>query len=280
LGDFLEHPTEIGGLEIMEEKKAQPPKRPIWSGRISMGLVNVPVKLFTMIRDNSVSFRYLHKHDGAPLKYQKICTLDNEVVPWEEIVKGYEIAKDEFVVFTKEELDAIKPESDERIRIDKFVNLVSIDPLYFDKSYILAPNKSKDAYSLLLSAFNRIGMAGVGKFTMKNKEHPVVIHGYKGALILTILRYANEIVDPMDLEQLNKLPEPTKEELSLATKIIENLSGEFEITDYEDGFKEKVEELVEKKMKGQTITPRRPQKEEVKELMVALKETLNKIERK
>ena len=262
------------------DKKAESPKRPIWSGRISMGLVNVPVKIFTMIRNNSVSFRFLHKHDGAPLKYQKICTLDNEVVPWDEIVKGYEIAKDEFVVFTKEELEAMKPESDERIRIYKFVNLVSIDPLYFDKSYILAPNKSKDAYSLLLSAFSKMGMAGVGKFTMKNKEHPVIIHEYKGALILTILRYFNEIVNPQDLEQLNNLPEPSKEELSLATKIVENLSGEFNIMDYEDGFREKVEELIEKKMKGQTVTPRRPQKEEVKELMVALKETLTKLEKK
>ena len=264
----------------MEETKAEPPKRSIWSGRISIGLVNVPVQLFTMIRDSTISFRYLHKHDGAPLKYQKVCTLDNKVVPWEEIVKGYEIAKNEFVIFTKEELDAIKPESDERIRIDKFVNLISIDPLYFDKSYILAPNKSKDAYSLLLSAFQKIGMAGAGKFTMKNKEHPVVIHEYKGALILTTLRYANEIVHPPDLEQLNELPKPTKEELNLAIKIIENLSGEFDITEYEDGFREKVEELIKKKMKGETIIPEKPKKEEAKELMVALQETLNKLEQK
>ena len=264
----------------MEKTKAEPPKRPIWSGRISIGLVNVPVRLYTMIRDNTISFRYLHKNDGAPLKYQKICTLDKEVIPWEEIVKGYEINKNEFVVFTNEELEAIKPESDERIRIDKFVNLISIDPLYYDKSYILTPNKSKDAYSLMLSAFQKMGMAGVGKFTMKNKEHPVIIHEYKGALILTIIRYANEIVYPLDLEQLNELPEPTKEELHLATKIVENLSGEFDITEYKDGFREKVEKLIEKKMQGETIIPEKSQKEEVKELMVALKETLTKLEQK
>jgi DNA end-binding protein Ku len=178
----------------MEKTKAEPPKRSIWSGRISIGLVNVPVKVYTMVRDNAISFRYLHKDDGAPLKYQKVCTLDDEIVPWEETVKGYEIDENEYVVFTKEELEAIRPESDERIHIDKFVNLVSIDPLYFDKSYILAPNKSKDAYSLLLSAFQNMGMAGVGKVTLRTKEHPVVIHEYKGSLILTTLRYANEIV--------------------------------------------------------------------------------------
>lgn len=264
----------------MEKNKAEPPKRSIWTGRISIGLVNVPVKLFTMVRDKSISFRFLHKHDGAPLKYQKICTKDNKVVAWDDIVKGYEVRKNEFVVFTKEELEALKPESDERIRIDKFVNLFSIDPLYFDKSYILAPDKSKDAYSLMLTAFQKMKMAGVGKFTMKNKEHPVIIHEYNGALILTILRYANEIVNPLDLEQLKKLNIPSKEELALATKIIENLSGEFNISEYSDGFKEKVEQLIEKKMKGETIIPEVPQKEEVKELMVALKETLSKLEQK
>ena len=123
-------------------------------------------------------------------------------------------------------------------------------------------------------------MAGVGKFTMKNKEHPVIIHEYKGALILTIIRYANEIVHPLDLEQLNELPKPTKEELQLATKIIENLSGEFDITEYKDGFREKVEKLIEKKMQGETIIPEKAQKEEAKELMVALKETLTKLEQK
>jgi DNA end-binding protein Ku len=264
----------------MEDTKAKPPKRSIWSGRISIGLVNVSVKLYTMIRDNAISFRYLHKDDGAPLKYQKVCTLDDEVVPWEETVKGYEINKNEFVVFTKEELEAIKPESDQRIKIDKFVNLVEIDPLYFGKSYILAPDKSKDAYSLMLSAFQNMGMAGVGKFTLRTKEHPVVIHEYKGSLIVTTLRYANEIVSPMDIEDLNELPKPTKEELKLATKIVENLSGEFDVTEYTDGFREKVEELIEKKMKGETIIPEKPKKEEAKELMIALKETLSKLEQK
>ncbi|KON30798.1 hypothetical protein AC477_04675 [miscellaneous Crenarchaeota group-1 archaeon SG8-32-1] len=260
--------------------KAEPPKRSIWTGRVSIGLVNVPVKLYSMMRDNTISFRYLHKKDGSPLKYQKVCALDKQVVPWEDTVKGYEINKNEYIIFTKEELEALRPESDERIRIDKFVNLISIDPLYFEKSYILAPNKSKDAYNLMLKAFQKMGMAGVGKFTMKNKEHPSVIHEYKGSLILTILRYADEIVNPSDLDDLIDLPSPTKEELNLATKIIENLSGEFDISEYTDGFKEKVEKIIEKKKKGEIIIPEKPQKEEAKELMVALRETLTKLEQK
>ena len=264
---------------MAKTEKAEAPKRAILRGRISIGLVNVPIKMYTMVRDKSFSFRFFHKEDSSPLKYERVCTLDGEVVDWNDIVRGYEVAKDEFVLFSKEELDAFRPESDERIRIDKFVNLVSIDPLQFDKSYILAPNKSKDAYSLLLSAFHKMGMAGVGRFTLKNKEHPVVVHEYKGALILTTLRYANEIVDPQDLEELRGLKKPTKEELGLATGIIENLSGEFDITEYSDGFREKVEELIEKKMKGETIVVEKPQKEEVKELMVALQETLKKLKK-
>jgi DNA end-binding protein Ku len=264
---------------VAETEKTEPPKRPIWRGRISIGLVNVPIKLYTMIRDRSFSFRFLHKEDASPLKYERVCTLDGEVVDWADIVRGFEVAKDEFVVFSKEELDAFRPESDERIRIDKFVNLVSIDPLQFNKSYILAPNQSEDAYSLLLSAFQKMGMAGVGRFTLRNKEHPVVIHEYNGALILTTLRYANEIVNPHDLEELSNLKKPKKEELNLATKIIENLSGEFDITEYRDGFREKVAELIEKKMKGESIVVEKPQKEEVKELMVALQETLKKLKK-
>ncbi len=265
---------------MVEKEKAEPPKRPIWRGRISIGLVNVPVKLYTMVRDKSFAFRFLHKEDGSPLKYERVCTLEDKVVEWDDVVRGYEVGKDEFIVFSKEELDAFRPDSDERIRIDKFVHLVSIDPLYFDKSYILAPNKSKDAYSLLLSAFRKMGIAGAGRFTLRNKEHPVVIHEYKGALVLTTLRYANEIVDPSDLEELRKLERPSKEELGLATKIIENLSGEFDIAEYSDGFREKVMALIEKKMKGETIVLEKPQKEEVKELMVALQETLKKLKEK
>lgn len=132
----------------------------------------------------------------------------------------------------------------------------------------------------MLSAFQKMKMAGVGKFTMKNKEHPVVIHEYKGALILSILRYSNEIVYPLDLEQLKNLNQPSKEELALALKIIENLSGDLDLSEYKDGFKEKVEEIIEKKMKGETVIPERPQKEEAKELMFALKETLSKLEQK
>jgi DNA end-binding protein Ku len=109
-------------------------RRPIWTGSLTIGLVNVPVKLYPMIYDRGISFRFLHKTDGQPLKYQKVCTKDEKVIPWEEVAKGYEVAKNEYVLFDKEELEAVKPESDKRIRLDKFVDYFSVDPLYFDGS--------------------------------------------------------------------------------------------------------------------------------------------------
>ena len=260
--------------------KAKPPTRSIWSGRISLGLVNVPVKLYTMIRDESFSFRYVRKDDACPLKYQRVCTLDKEVVDWEDVARGYEVRKGEFVVFSKEELDALRPSSDGRINIDKFVPFASVDRIFFDKSYILAPDKSEDAYGLLLSAFREMGMAGVGKFTMRTKEYPALVHEYRDALVLTTLRYSSEVVDPRDMEELKGVLEPSDEELGLATKIIEGLSGDFDVTEYRDEFRDRVEELVEKKMKGETIVVEEPKTEEVKELMAALQETLKQLQAK
>lgn len=262
----------------MSKLSAEPSSRSIWSGRISIGLVNVPVKLYSMIKDQGFSFKYVRKEDACPLKYQRVCVYDNEVVPWSEVGKAIEVSKDEYVVFDKEELDALKPESSKKINIDKFVKLGQVDRILYDKSYILAPDKSEDSYNLLLKAFNEKGMAGVGKFTMRTREYPVVIYPYRDALILTTLRYSNEVVDPMAMEALQDLEEPSEEELQLAEKIIDNLSGEFDITEYHDTYTERVEELLEKKVKGETIKVEEPETEEVKELMTALKETLSQMQ--
>lgn len=254
-----------------------PSNRPIWSGSITIGLVNVPVKLYTMIRDQAFSFRLLHNEDGQPLKYERVCIRDDKVIDWKDTVKGYEIRKNEFIVFTKEEMDAIRPESDQRIRLDKFVSLLSIDPIYFEKSYILIPDRSIDAYSLFMTVIKQMGKAGMGKLTLRTKEYPVVIYEYRGALALTTLRYANEVIDPMDMEDLKDIKKPAKKELELAEKIILDLTGEFDITEYTDGYRMKMEKLIEKKMKGEVVVAELPKKEEVKELMAALQETIKQL---
>ncbi|MDD1718841.1 MAG: Ku protein [Methanoregulaceae archaeon] len=249
-------------------------RRPIWSGAISIGLVNVPVRVFSMIRDVSFSFRLLHKADGQPLKYERVCTRDGVVVPWEETVKGYEVRKDEYVVFEKSELAAIAPESDRIIRIDKFVHYLSLDPIYFDTPYILAPDRSHAAYALLLTAFQELSQAGVGKITLRTKEYPVVIHPYRGGLVMTTLRYAEEVTAPGSLEDLSVLPAPTGKELDLARRIITDLTGDFDIHEYHDSYGERVTGLIEKKLAGETVHAEPPKKAEAKELMAALEETL------
>lgn len=260
-----------------DKDMAKPSQRSIWSGSITIGLVNVPVKLYTMIRDQAFSFRLLHNEDGQPLKYERVCIKDDKVVDWKDTVKGYEIRKNEFIVFKKEELDSIRPESDTRIRLDKFVSLLSIDPVYFDKSYILVPDRSEEAYSLMMTVIQQMGKAGMGTVTMRTKEYPVVVYEYKGALILTTLRYANEVVNPGNMEELSLLKKPGKKEMELAEKIIKELTGEFDITEYRDGYREKMEKLIETKMKGEVVVAQVPKKEEVKELMVALQETINRL---
>jgi DNA end-binding protein Ku len=152
--------------------------------------------------------------------------------------------------------------------------------VYFEKSYILTPDKNNEAYSLLLKALEKMGKAGVGRITLRTKEYPVLVHPYKGALVLTALRYAYEVADPTGFEEVKELKEPKKEELSLAVKIVADLSGEFDITEYKDTYKQKIEELIQKKMKGETIVIEKPVKEEAKELMVALQETLKQLKKK
>jgi len=255
--------------------------RPFWSGTITIGLVNVPVRLHTMVRDRSFSFRLLHREDGQPLRYDRVCTKDGRVVPWADTVKGYEVQKGRYVVFEPDELKAVMPESDRKIRIQKFVYYLSLDPTFFETPYILVPDRSEEAYSLLVTALSELGRAAVGTITLRTKEYPVVVHVYQGALVLTTLRHADEVSSPRAFEQLGTLPVPKDSELALAKRIINELSGDFSITDYPDRYQQAVMELVKKKIAGEKIvTEEQLHPEEAKELMQALQETIATLARK
>jgi DNA end-binding protein Ku len=256
------------------------PRRSFWSGTISVGLINVPVKLYAMIFDKGVSFRFLHKPDNQPLKYERVCTLEGTVVPWEDVAKGFEIKKNEYVVFDKHELEAAKPPSDRRIHIDKFVDYFSVDPHYFYSHFALMPNKSNESYSLLLTALRTMGKAGAGTITLRSKEYPALVHAYRGALVLTTMRYSYDVVDPGQFDALKNLEPPNDAELNIAKKIITDLSGEFSIEAYHDSYRDRVDELIQKKMKGEPIKVQKPPKEEVRNLMSALQETLKQLEKR
>ena len=272
--------TEPSAPSKSKKTSAEVPRRSIWSGSITIGLVNVPVQLYSMIYDKAIAFHFLHKTDGQPLKYVKMCTKDDKIVPWNEVIRGYEVSKDEYITLEKSELDAAKPESDSRIRVSKFVDYFSVDPIYFDKTYALMPKKSKEAYALLLKALEKKNKAGAGRITLRTKEYPCLLHAYKGALVLTTMRYAYDVVDPQDFEDVQKLKEPEKAELDMAVKIITELSGDFDITEFEDAYMKRVEELISQKLKGEKIHIKKPQEIEAKSLMVALRETVKQLEKK
>jgi DNA end-binding protein Ku len=177
-------------------------------------------------------------------------------------------------------LTRFDPNPTKRIRISKFVDYFSVDPVYFDRSYVLLPDKSKEAYSLLLNALQRTNKAGAARITLRTKEYPALLHPYKDALVLTTLRYAYDVVDPQDFEKLGKLPQTEKAELDLAIKIVNDLSGEFDISEFEDTYQKKVEALVAKKLKGEKIIVEKPLEAEAKNLMAALRETLKQLEQK
>jgi DNA end-binding protein Ku len=271
---------DIEEQPLNEKSSAAAPSRSMWSGSITIGLVNVPVKLYSMIYNKGISFHFLHKTDGQPLKYVKMCIKEDKIIPWNEVVRGYEVAKNEYITFEKSELDAVRPESDKRIRISKFVDYFSVDPIYFDRTYALLPDKSKDAYSLLLKALEKTNKAGAARITLRTKEYPALLHTYKSTLVLTTLRYAYDVVDPRDFEKLGKLAEPPKSELDLAVKIIADLSGDFDITEFEDAYMKRVQKLVNQKVKGEKIVLERAPEIEAKGLMVALRETLKQLENK
>ena len=272
----------VDTVESSEDERigATAPRRSIWSGSITIGLVNVPVQLYSMIYDKGIKFHFLHSVDGQPLKYVKMCTKDDKIVPWNEVIRGFEVEKNEYVTLNKKELDAAKPESDNRIRITKFVDYFSVDPIYFDKTYALMPKKDKEAYTLLLRTLERQNKAGAGRITLRTKEYPALLHTYKGALVLTTLRYAYDVVDPQNFEDIHTLKEPQKAELDIATKIVSDLSGDFDITEFQDTYMKRVEELIAQKMKGEKVHIEKPPEVEAKGLMVALRETLKQLEQK
>jgi len=258
-----------------EEQESGPvPHRAFWTGSISIGLVNVPVRLMVMVREHAVSFRLLHRKDGQPIQYRRVCTRDNREVPWEDIVKGYEVRDGEYIMIEREELEAVRPESDRRIRIDRFINVLEVEPVYYDRTYLLVPDKSPDAYALLMEAFRRKGRAGIGRITLRTREYPALVREYQDALILITLHYPDEVTDPAAVEELSTIPEPGKKELALAERIIDDLTGELDLSGYHDTYKERIEELIQKKMKGETVHVEKPKAAEARELMSALEETL------
>jgi DNA end-binding protein Ku len=252
----------------------------IWTGALTFGLVNIPVSLASAVRAaEKTSFRMLHKEDLTPIKYERVCPLDEEVVPWNEIVKGYEYSKGKYVVVTPEELAKVKTPSSKAVEMTDFVKSDEIDPRYFDTPYYLVPQKGGEkAYALLREALANTDMVGIGKLTLRQKEHLVAVRPIGDALVLELMRFEHELVEPgemnfPDTDKQNVRPQ----ELEMAEQLIGNLAESFEPSKYRDEYEEKLQALLKAKLKGKKLPDEpveKPEKTKVIDLVARLQESL------
>jgi DNA end-binding protein Ku len=252
--------------------------RSIWGGAISFGLVNVPVKLYTAVRKKDVRFHQLHAPDGARISQKRVCSADGAEVAFEDIVKGYEIAKGQYVLVEPDELDSLDPETTHTIDIEDFVQLDQIDPLFFDASYYVLPDaRGEKAYRLLLEAMRDAGKVGIAKVVMRSKQYLVAVRPVGEALVMSTMNFADEVVPQSELDGLPGPAENvTERELAMASQLIESLSTAFDPTRYEDTYREKVLALIERKAQGQELVaqPEAKVATPVVDLMAALEASL------
>jgi DNA end-binding protein Ku len=246
--------------------------RALWKGSLVFGLVNIPVKLYAATKDRAISFNMLHSECHTPLKYKRWCPTCEREVGWNEIDKGYEITKDKFISLTKEELERIQLKTVKSIDIQKFVDLASIDSIYFNTHYYLAPEEGGEkAYSLLHDILAVTNKAAIGKVVIHNKEHVVAVRPYQKGLVMTTLHYPNEVIDINKLEELEKLVVVRQQELDLAKVLIEHMSGEFKPEEYADSYRQAVMQLIKQKAEGIELPAAKPvEAEATVDLMKAL----------
>jgi DNA end-binding protein Ku len=253
--------------------------RPIWKGAISFGMVTIPIKLYTATEERDVRFRLLHRADGAPIKEKRVCTADGKEVAWDDLVRGYEVAKGEFVILEPDEIDDAKPESGTTIEIGDFVEATEIDPIYFEKSYFLEPTDvGGKAFSLLRRALEETGRVAIARVTIRTRERLATLRTYDGTLVLETMFWPDEIRSTGALD----LPEGTDarvrpKELEMAQTLVENLADQFKPEQYTDQYRASLEELIKRKLAGEERSAKRRKPEpKVIDLMEALEASVAK----
>jgi DNA end-binding protein Ku len=245
--------------------------RAIWTGTISFGLVNVPVRMYSAIEESDLRFHLVHEPDGGRIGYQKVCKAENEPVPDDEIVKAYEVKADELVVLTDEDFDAVKADGVKTIEISDFVPYDEIDPIYFERTYYLGPQDGGEkVYALLRQAMEETGLAAVGKYVMRDKQHLGCLRVRDGVIALEKLFFHDEIRPAKEIAP--KKAKVPAAELKMATALIGQFKGSFEPERYEDTYREALLKLIKAKQKGETITAvPAAEDEEPADLLAALK---------
>jgi DNA end-binding protein Ku len=253
--------------------------RAIWSGAISFGLVNVPVKLYSATQPKTVRFHQLSSKTGSRIKQKRVDPSTGEEVPYEEIVKGYELTPDRYVVIEPEELEALDPKATKTIDIEEFVDLEEIDPIYYDHTYYLAPSAGgAKAYRLLLESMREAHKVGIGKVVIRSKQQLCALRPGANVLMLTTMLWGDEVLSPERVDELDAVAEAeaSSRELKMAEQLIESLSAQFDPADFRDEYRERVIDLIERKAAGEEIAVQ-PQAEEpaaAPDLMAALEASL------
>ncbi|HEY8810688.1 MAG TPA: Ku protein [Solirubrobacterales bacterium] len=255
--------------------------RAIWSGTISFGLLNVPVKLYSAVARRSISLREIRESDGARIRHRRVAEGTDEEVPYGEIVKAFEVTPDRYVPLSKDEMSALAPEKTRAIEVQDFVDLDQIDPIYFDSPYYLGPaDGAEKAYSLLAKAMQESGKVAIARFVFRNKEHLAALRPGDGVLTLTTMRFADEVIAPSDLEDVLPQSEQkvAKKEVEMAEQLIDSLTTEFDPGAYRDEYREELLSLIERKAEGKDVLTA-PETEEPKptaapDLMSALEESI------
>jgi DNA end-binding protein Ku len=256
--------------------------RAIWSGSISFGLLNVPVRLYSAVSKQTVRFRELREGDGSRVKHKRVAESDGKEVPYEKIVKGYEYAPDQYVVLNRDELSELEPQRSRAIEIQDFVDLDDIDPIYFEQPYFLGPDKGAErAYALLVQAMKEARKVAIARFVLRNKEHLAAIRPMGDVLTLTTMRFADEVSSPQDLDgevfEEAKPKKPEKREVEMAKQLIESLTSDFEPEKYHDEYREELLDLLERKAEGKEVVAapsEEPKPTKAPDLMAALEESL------
>jgi DNA end-binding protein Ku len=252
--------------------------RTIWNGSISFGLVNIPIGLALATQRSDIAFRTLHRECGTPIKQKRYCPFHERDVEADELVKGWEVAKGEFVMVEEADLEAIALQRSQSIEILRFVELAEVDPVFFDRTYYLAPASAEAArrpYVLLLRAMEDTGMAAIGKFVLWGKENLCLIRPHGEALALETLFYAEDVRSRAEIEEAVEETELKAPELDLAKQVIASLVGEFDPTEFENEYRRELRAMLEAKLAGREIAKPEPVPEmPVVDLMEALKRSV------
>lgn len=250
--------------------------RSLWSGAISFGLVNVPVKLFSAVSPKEVRFNMLHEKDGGRIQQKRVCSVDGEEVPWEEIAKGYEVRRGRYVMLSRDELEALDPKASRAIEIEDFVDLSQIDPIYYEHTYYAAPDSGAERpYALLLDAMKRTNRVAIARIVLRTKQYLCAIRPMGDVLALSTMQYHDEIVPAKELG-IAKPPKPAARELEMAERLVDSLSADFEPQRYKDDHRERVLALLKKKSEGEEIVvePAEERRATVVNLADALEQSL------